>query len=150
MRSSVVQYDNPRLLTSAGKIHSAKITIRQFKHNTSNRPFDILITGDDSSPFCPVASLLTYCRLRGDKPGPLFCYRDNRTISVNQFNSELRRCLSFCGLDPQRYKSHSFRIGAACLAALKGFFSDAQIRALGRWKSDAFQLFIRNSTLPTF
>lgn len=65
VRSSVVQYDNLRLLTSAGKIHSAKITIRQFKHNTSNRPFDILITGDDSSPFCPVASLLQYCKLRG-------------------------------------------------------------------------------------
>ena len=147
VRSSVVQYDNLRLLTSAGKIHSAKITIRQFKHNTSNRPFDILITGDDSSPFCPVASLLQYCKLRGDKPGPLFCHPDNRAISVNQFNSELRRCLAFCGLDPQRYKS--FRIGAACLAAAKGF-SDAQIRALGRWKSDAFKLYIRNSTLPTF
>ena len=37
-------------------------------------------------------------------------------------------------------------MGAACLAADKGF-SDAQIRALGRWKSDAFKLYIRNSTL---
>ena len=54
--------------------------------------------------------------------------------------------LNFCGLNPQRYKSHSFRIDAACLAADKGF-SDAQIRALGRWKSDAFKLCIRNSTL---
>lgn len=70
-------------------------------------------------------------------------------FQVNHFNSELRRCLAFCGLDPRRYKSHSFRIGAACLAAEKGF-SDAQIRALDRWKSDAFKLYIRNSTLPTF
>ena len=147
--SSVVQYDNLRLLTSAGKIHSAKITIRHFKHNTSNRPYDIVITGDVSSPFCPVASLLQYCKIRGDQPGPLFCHSDNRAISVNQFNSELRRCLAFCGLDPQCYKSHSFHIGVACLAAEKGF-SDAQIRALGRWKSDAFKLYIRNSTLPTF
>ena len=137
VRSSVVQYDNLRLLTSAGKIHSAKITIRQFKHNTSNRSFDILIT------------LLKYCTLRGDKPGPLFCHPENRAISVNHFNSELRRCLAFCGLDPQCYKSHSFRIGAACLAAAKGS-SDAKIRALGRWKSDAFKLYIRNSTLLTF
>ena len=83
-----------------------------------------------------------------DQPGSLFCHSDNRAISVNQFNSELRRCLAFCGLNPQRY-THSFRIGAACLAAEKGF-SDAQIRALGRWKSDAFKLYIRNSTLPTF
>lgn len=147
--STVVQCENLRLLTSAGKIHSAKITIRNFKHNTTNRPFDIVITGDDCLPCCPVASLLQYCKIGGDQPGPLFCQSDNRPISVNHFNSELRHCLAFCGLDPRRYKSHSFRIGAAFLAAEKGF-SDAQIRALGRWKSDAFKLYIRNSTLPTF
>ena len=147
--STVVRYDNLRLLTSTGKIHSSKITTCHLKHNTSNRPVDIVITGDDSSPFCPVAYLLQYCKIRGDQPGPLFCQLDNRPISVNQFNSELRRCLAFCGLDPQRYNSHSFRIRATCLAAEKGF-SDAQIRALGRWKSDAFKLYIRNSTLPTF
>lgn len=56
--STVVQYENLRLLTSAGKIHSAKITIRNFKHNTTNRPFDIVITGNDCLPCCPVASLL--------------------------------------------------------------------------------------------
>ena len=54
--STVVQYENLRLLTSAGKFHSAKMTIRNFKHNTTNRPFDIVITGDDCSPCCPVAS----------------------------------------------------------------------------------------------
>ena len=35
------------------------------------------------------------------------------------------------------YKSHSFRIGGACHAAEQDY-SDAQIRALGRWKSDTF------------
>ena len=93
-----------------------------------------------------MASLLQYCKIRGDQPGLLFCQSDNRPISVHQFNSQLRRCLAFCGLDPRRYKSHRFRIGAACHRAEKGF-SDAQIRALGRWKSDAFKLYIRNSTL---
>ena len=87
--------------------------------------------------------ILWYWNLRGNKPGPLFCHADNTPITVNQFNTELRRCLNFCGLNAQRYKGHSFCIGAACLAADKGF-SDAQIRALGRWKSDAFKLYIRN------
>ena len=96
-----------------------------------------------------MASLLQYCKIRGNQPGSLFCQPGNRPISVNQFNSELRRCLAFCGLDPRRYKSHSFRIGAACLAAEKGY-SDAQIRALGQWKSDGFKLYIKSSTLPTF
>ena len=46
------------------------------------------------------------------------------------------------GLDSSRYKSHSFRIGGACHAAEKGY-SDAQIRALGCWKSYAFKVYLR-------
>lgn len=97
---TVILYDSIRVgsLTSAGKIIPwswMKITITHSKHKTRNRPFDIIITGDDSWAFC-----------------------------------------------------HSFLTGAACHAADKGsgFFS-AQIRALGRWKSDAFKFYIRNSTL---
>ena len=42
------------------------------------------------------------------------------------------RALAFCDLDCSSYKSLSFRIGAASLAAENGM-SDAQIRGLGRW-----------------
>ena len=44
------------------------------------------------------------------------------------------------------YKGHSFRIGGACHAAEKGY-SYAQIRALGRWKSDAFKTYLRSEIL---
>ena len=49
-------------------------------------------------------------------------------------------------VDSSRYKSHSFRIGGACHAAEKGY-SDAQIRALGRWKSYAFKVYLRSEVL---
>ena len=110
------------------------------------RPFDILIERELSSPFCPIQAMLSFCKSRGHQPGPLFCHPDMSPITVSQFNTELHRCLTFCGLDTSRYKGHSFRIGAACHAADKGF-SDAQIRALGRWKSDAFKVYIRSDTL---
>ena len=42
-------------------------------------------------------------------------------------HSALSTALKFCGLDPTRYKGHSFRISAATHAADKGM-SDAQIR----------------------
>ena len=45
-----------------------------------------------------------------------------------------------------RYKGHSFRIGAATFAAECGF-SDAQIRLMGRWQSDAFRKYIRSPSL---
>ena len=50
------------------------------------------------SPFCPVKALVDYCRLRASQPGPLFCHQNIASVTVNQFNSELSRCLKFCGL----------------------------------------------------
>ena len=139
---SVVQYSSLSFLMSDGKPHSAKIVITDFKHNTQHRPFDVLIECEVSQPFCPVTTLLQYCQLRGSQAGPLFCHHDQRPVTVFEFTTELQRCLIFCGLDTGRYKSHSFRIGAACHAADNGL-SDAHIRALGRWKSDAFKIYIR-------
>lgn len=139
---SVVQYSNLTIVSR----NEAKITISDYKHNSSRRPFDILLARDVSSPFCPVTSLLQYCKVRGNHPGPLFCHADQTTISVHQFNVALQQCLSYCGLDISRYKSHSFRIGGACHAADQGY-SDAQIRALGRWKSDAFKVYLRSEVL---
>lgn len=143
--NAVVQFESLSFLSKDGCIQSLKITICHFKHNTNNRPVDIIITRDSASPFCPVQAMLEYCKVRLFSPGPLFCLH-NRPVTVTQFNAQLRSCLSFCSLDSSRYKSHSFRIGAACHAADLGF-SDSQIRALGRWKSDAFKLYIRNETL---
>ena len=48
-------------------------------------------------------------------------------------DSSNMEALAFCDLDCSSYKSLSFRIGAASLAAENGL-SDAQIRDLGRWK----------------
>ena len=82
---------------------------------------------------------------RAATPGPLFCFADGSPVKTSQFTQQLQQALNFCGLDSTKYKSHSFRIGAASLAAEKGL-SDAQIRHLGRWKSDAFKLYIRQPT----
>lgn len=53
-----------------------------------------------------------------------------------------QRSFAFCDLDQTRYKSHSFRIGTALWATANGML-DAQIRLFGRWKSNAFLLYIR-------
>ena len=61
-----------------------------------------------------------------------------------EFDAILKRLLELCGLSSKVFKGHSFRIGAATSAALRGE-SDAQIRAAGRWASDAFRRYIRIS-----
>ena len=143
---TVLQFDHVTFLKQSSRVTAVKIVITKFKHNTNNRPFVITIESEPSETFCPVQTLLDYIKLRGHQKGPLFACADGEAISTNDFNLELRRALTFCGLDCSRYKSHSFRIGAACHASEKGF-SDSQIRALGRWRSDAFRTYIRPPSL---
>ena len=143
---TVVQFDQVTFLKQSSRVTAVKIVITKFKHNTNNRPFVITIESEPSEPFCPVQTLIDYIKLRGYHKGPLFTCAAGGAISTNNFNTELRRPLNFCGLDCSRYKSHSFRIGAACHASEKGF-SDSQIRALGRWSSDAFRTYIRPPSL---
>ena len=84
--------------------------------------------------------------MRGAASGPLFCKSDLRPVNISSFNTELKRCLVFCGLDTSRYKGHSFRIGAAPHASEQGL-SDSQIRKLGRWQSDKFKTYLHSGAL---
>ena len=45
-------------------------------------------------------------------------------------------------MDEKGYSTHSFRIGAATTVKDVGI-SDAHIQMLGRWKSEAYKLYIR-------
>ena len=93
----------------------------------------------------PSGLFTTLFLYEGATPGPLFCFADGSPVKTSQFTQQLQQALNFCGLDSTKYKSHSFRIGADSLEAEK-WLSDAQIRHLGRWKSDAFKLYIRQPT----
>ena len=98
--------------------------------------------------FCPVHLMLEYLSVRGCKPGPLFILADGSAVVRTHFTNQLSIAFKYCGLDSSRYKGHSFRIGAASYAAEAGM-SDAQIRALGRWKSNAFQKYVRIPSLSS-
>ena len=127
-----------------GDTQALKLTFTNYKHSNPSRPVDLLVYWE--KPVCPVWHLLEYLALRGCSPGPLFCWPDNTPVNREYFVHFLKEALQFCDLDHTRYKSHSFRIGAATWAAANGM-SDAQIRLFGRWKSNAFLRYIRTPTI---
>lgn len=62
-------------------------------------------------------------------------------MSLYQLVSVLNKALKVLGIDASRYKSHSFRIRAASLAAAQNICNE-EIMKLGRWKS--FKSYIRS------
>lgn len=96
--------------------------------------------GKGEFPLCAISSLLPYLTLRGDASGPLFLFRDGRPLSRPLLTSWLHGILSAAGIQGN-FSSHSFRIGAATVAARNGI-PDHQIQALGRWTSSAYLLYI--------
>ena len=146
-RGSLIQLHQLTQLVDANqRVISLKFTFLDFKHNYNQRSFSVVINRRNN--FCPVQIILDYLSLRGSGPGPLFCLADGSPVSRAIFVDKLSMAIGYCGLDPSRYKGHSFRIGAASYAADAGM-SDSQIRALGRWKSDAFHKYIRIPSLST-
>ena len=144
-RHSVLQFQSLSFLKSHNEVEAAKLVITDYKHNTTGRPFSIIIHRESTVHCCPVEFLLRLCRMRGSNSGPLFSLADGSAVKTEVFTRQLKGAVAFCDLDCSSYKSHSFHIGAASLPAENGM-SDAQIRGLGRWKSDAFKLYIRSPT----
>lgn len=95
---------------------------------------------------CPVQATKTYLSKFSHKKGPLFQFKSGSTLSYYFVANMLSHTLTLCGLDSNHYKGHSFRIGAATDAAARSL-SDATILKLGRWKSNAFQRYIRFNAL---
>ena len=100
-----------------------------------------VVLARSDSALCPVSALMTYLRIRGMAPGPLFVYSDGSPLSKSKLNKKLQHVLSAAGWQG-RFTLHSFRVGAASTAASLGF-PDHLIKALGRWSSEAYQVYIR-------
>ncbi len=138
-------------LLKLGDIHRFKvgshgayrIRFRTFKHSPSTFP-DLVLhkTGDIDS--CPVRQMDIYLSLRpsGDPDEPLFV-DSTGAISRYTIGANLNKCLQHLGLSQTKYKLHSFRIGRATMWAQLGY-NEIQIKAMGRWFSNAYQRYIRD------
>ena len=99
-------------------------------------------------PLDPVAALRNHLAVNNPhESGPLFTYRkpsaplsQARPLTKRVFCSRLAQVAAAAHLEP--LKGHSLRIGGTLEFLLRGVPFEV-IKTMGRWKSDAFQLYLR-------
>ena len=119
------------------------IHLKSSKTDQCRKGVDVFV-GATGNELCPVRALVAYLLRRGGGEGFLFRYENGVPLTKDKFVSRTRTALEGAGLDAAKYAGHSFRIGAATTAASKGM-PETTIKALGRWKSDAYRGYIRTS-----
>lgn len=129
---TVDDLDNPTTL---------KVRIKASKTDPFRKGVDIYVgrTGDS---LCPVSAVLSYMVARGKGAGPFFIFQAGTPLTRMRFVAAIREALARFGIDASMFSGHSFRSGAATTAAKQGI-GDATIKMLGRWKSSAYQLYIK-------
>ena len=118
-----------------------QITIKQSKTDPFRQGVQLYL-GKTDTGLCPVKAVWAYRATRDAIPGPLFKLANTQGLTRQEFSARLTRTLTAAGVPVKGYTTHSFRIGAATTAKEAGV-SDVHIKMLGRWKSDAYQLYVR-------
>jgi len=91
---------------------------------------------------CPIKAILLYLDKRNKQPGPLFITKEGKSWTRAMFHAGLKSLLDDLKLNKHCYNTHSFRIGSATSASLAKI-PDSHIQILGRWRSNAFNRYIR-------
>jgi hypothetical protein len=103
----------------------------------------------DGTILTPVQDLLLLFRIDRVPPErydatPLFRRASGASFTTDYVREVVRFLMHSVGLAPELYGGHSLRIGGAS-AALAANVSEAVIRAMGRWDSDVYELYLRYS-----
>ena len=87
-------------------------------------------------------AVLDYMVRRGQQPGPFFVLESGQFLTKERFVKAMHEALTSLGYNCSLYAGHSFRIGAATVAAQHGV-QDSLIKTMGRWESAAYLRYIR-------
>ena len=115
------------------------LRIKQSKTDPFRQGIDVFV-GATRKAVCPVDTLLLYLEVRSSTAGLLFIHADGIPLTRASLVSRLKQALCQVGIQPDTFNRHSFRIGAT---AAQGGVEDSLIQTLGRWKSDAYKLYIK-------
>ena len=118
-----------------------KVRIKASKTDPFCLGVDISL-GKTQKELCLIAAILPYLLQRGSGPVPSFKFADGKPLIRPRFVTKIREALIQAGVDCTPYSGHSFRIWATTTAAKQGI-EEATIKMLVRWRSSAYQRYIR-------
>ncbi|KIJ41763.1 hypothetical protein M422DRAFT_255073 [Sphaerobolus stellatus SS14] len=118
------------------------LSIPSSKTDPFRKGVSIVVTAAPGTSTCPVAALrYLFEALPADVNSPLFVGEDGQALTRTSFIACVKSAIARLGLDTSKYSGHSFGRGAATTAGAVGY-SDYEIQQLGRWRSDAYRLYI--------
>ena len=123
------------------------IRLKQSKTDILNKGVEVKM-GCSATPICAYCIM---CSFVGQHPcpaqnSPLFMGPNTLALRKPYFVSTTKLLLACSGYDPSAYSGHSFRAGSATTRATIGM-SAWELKLLGRWSSNAYQVYLRNPQL---
>jgi integrase len=134
------RFDLQRAAIAYGDDGIMKITIPASKTDPFRSGVTVVIPSGPAD-VCPRVAIRTWLAVRTGGPSdPLFSL-SGRGFSRSMVSRHLRRALADSGYVSHLFSGHSFRRGAATWAASIGI-PGSEIKALGRWNSDCYKLYV--------
>ena len=119
-----------------------RVNIKQSKTDPFRQGVFIYL-GKTESSVCPVKAIIPYLAIRGYLQNPYFCCKMIECSLVRFLAQPLIPFSQKCTWTKETL-IHSFRIGAAT-SAINAGITDAQVKILGRWRSDAYQRYVKTT-----
>ncbi|XP_069057794.1 integrase/recombinase xerD homolog [Pleurodeles waltl] len=118
--------------------------VRQSKTDQKGAGATVVLRRYPCKDICPVRLGVILRSGSEFSAGPVFCHAGGRKVTAAQLLAVLRKGIAGMGLEAERFGTHSFRIGMATEAGEKGWDRE-EMMALGRWRSDCFRRYVRES-----
>ena len=121
----------------------AELFLRWPKCSVDNKGHALFLLRNPDSKFCPVLFL---SKLRSaSSEGPVYTLSSGKFVTTSLVNKILKQTSQLAGLpDGTAYSAHSFRAAMpTAIAQNQSTFSAAEVRAAGRWRSDAANRYVR-------
>ena len=125
-------------------------------HGENVLPQKIKISSSDSKTqvnakkfklrYCPYKLLRDYLRIQpklSNKKEQFFVFADSSPVQPHHMRATLKMILKNLGYDHTQFSAHSYRSGRAC-DLLKYGLSVKTIKEMGRWRSNAVFVYLKN------